>query len=243
MSWASQFANLLYPPACPLCRVPLPDSRETSPPICEPCAQGLERVGVPVCVRCGVGLPGAFDARACCQACRMHPRAFELARAPWRYGGTGQALIRQFKYHQRWRLGRWLAAHMAATAQAAVPLDEIAAVVPVPLHWAARRLRGSNPAEELAVLVAQALQKPCLPRALRRQRWTPSQTRLSWRQRQRNVRGAFTARSSLIDGGSLLLIDDVLTSGATAGACAQALKDAGARQVFVVTAARTPRFE
>ena len=240
MSWASRLAHLLYPPACPLCHAALPDSPATQPPICARCAEGLARVGRPLCVQCGVGLPGAFDALAWCQACRAHPRAFERARAAWRYSGTGSAVVRQFKYHQRWRLGRWLAADMAATAQASLPVEEMTGIVPVPLHWAARRLRGGDPAKTLAVLVGHALGKPCWPRALRRRRWTPSQTRLSWRQRQRNVRGAFAADARLVRGRSLLLVDDVLTSGATAEACTEALIRAGARRVFVLTAARTP---
>jgi ComF family protein len=151
-----------------------------------------------------------------------------------------EELVRQFKYHRRWRIGRWLAEHMVLTAQRSLPLDEVAAVLPVPLHWLKRQLRGTNPSEELATTVAQSLKKPCLLHALRRSRWTKTQTHLSWRKRARNVQEAFVARARVVRDRHLLLIDDVLTSGATANACALALKQAGARRIFVLTAARTP---
>jgi ComF family protein len=187
-----------------------------------------------------VELRGAFDAAMDCASCRVAPRAFELARAPWRYAGSVQTAVRRFKYRRRWRLGHWLADGMAQTAREALPLEDVSAVVPVPLHWLKRRLGGCNPAEDLARPLARALGKPCLPRALVRTRWTTTQTRLSWHERTRNVREAFTAFPGDVRSRTVLLVDDVLTSGATANACALALKQAGARAVFVLTAARTP---
>ena len=127
---------------------------------------------------------------------------------------------------------------MAVTAQRAFPLEEIDAVMPVPLHWVKQRLRGFNPSEQLARQIADALGRPYRPKILRRTRWTAAQTRLPHRRRFGNVRQAFAASSS--PPGGVLLIDDVLTSGATADACATALKKAGAAKVFVLTAARTP---
>jgi ComF family protein len=195
----------------------------------------------PVCARCGVTLQGAFDAVLTCAACRQHPLAYEMARAPLVYAGTAQAAVRAFKYHWRWRIGRWLADEMAATARAMLPIEDIQAVVPVPLHWLKRRLRGADAPTYLAARVCRALEKPCLPAALRKRRWTGGQTRRRGADRFRNVRGAFVGRRRHVEGRTVLLIDDVLTSGATADACASALKDAGASAVFVLTAARTPR--
>ncbi len=241
--------NLLYPPACVLCElslpltpgVPPPSSGNRQRPICEACLNAMPRSEAPVCLRCGVDLSGAFDAKVLCALCRRRPLAFDMARAPWRYGGTAQEAIRHFKYDHRWRLGAWLADAMAATARASLPLDRVDLVIPVPLHWLKRRLRGFNPAERLASHVAHACEKPCAPRALRRQRWTRTQTRLGWGARFHNVRAAFTAQPSCVRQRSVLLVDDVLTSGATVHACATALRAAGARAVFVLTAARTPR--
>jgi ComF family protein len=148
--------------------------------------------------------------------------------------------IRAFKYHRRWRLGVWLADAMVATARESLPLERVDVIVPVPLHWFKRRLKGFNPSDQLAWAVSKACGRPCALRALRRRRWTSSQTRLGWQARFRNVRTAFTAKESLVRARTVLLIDDVLTSGATAHACATALRAAGARAVFVLTAARTP---
>jgi ComF family protein len=191
-------------------------------------------------VACGIEIPGAFDAVTRCPACLRRPPAFEGARSPWRYEGPAQDAVRQFKYHRRWRLGRWLADTMAACAREAFPVQDVDLVLPVPLHWLTRRLRGFPATELLARGVADALERPWVPRALRRRRWTPTQTRLAWAARFRNVRGAFAADRALVRGRRILLVDDVLTSGATADACARTLKTAGAERVFVLTAARTP---
>ena len=241
-------ANLLYPPACLLCHASLqplhgcsgaPDDASRGL-LCEGCRSAIIRSRPPVCLCCGVTLPGAYDAAVRCGACRSSPPIFEKARAPWQYAGPMKEAIRQFKYHRRWRLGRWVAQTMIATARASFPLDEIDAVVPVPLHGLKRRFKGFNPAEHLAAPLAKWLRAPCLPGALRRIRWTASQTRLTETERIRNVRAAFAARRRALRGGAVLLVDDVLTSGATANACAAALKAAGVPHVFVLTAARTP---
>jgi len=166
--------------------------------------------------------------------------AFDGARSPWWYGGSVRDAIQQFKYSRRWRIGQTLAAEMAMAAASALPLDEVDAVLPVPLHWLKGRFKGFRPPAYLAQIISSLLNKPYLSSALRRARWTATQTSLGWRERFRNVDRAFTARSPLVDGRSILLIDDVLTSGATADACARALKAAGARRVFLLTAARTP---
>lgn len=234
MSFASQLLDLLYPPVCLLC-----GSRASGgAPLCAACAEALPRSRPPVCDRCGVPLPAQPEPEAVCRRCREASLAFDLARSPWQFAGPMQDAVHAFKYRRRRRLGRWLAEGMAATAKAAFPIDGIDAVVPVPQHWAARHLRGFDPAAELSRAVASALGKPLLP-ALRRVRRTASQTRLTWEQRQANVRAAFAGRR-LPAGSAYLLVDDVLTSGATAHACAAALRASGAGRVFVLTAARTP---
>lgn len=238
---AHRFINLLYPPACLLCQTPLPadaDSHGEPALLCQACRGLMPRVGPPVCARCGLGLPGAFDADVTCASCRKRMPAFEMARAPWSYAGAAQDAVQQFKYRRRWRLGRWLASAMTDQARTVFPLDKVDAVVPVPSHWLKRRLQGFSAAEALALAVARSLQLPYAPQALRRRRWTATQTRLGWQERARNVQGAFTAAECRHR--SVLLVDDVLTSGATAGACAAALKAGGAARVFVLTAARTP---
>lgn len=233
--------NLFYPPTCPLCHArPADPPRSPRHGPCEACCRAMPRNGPPACRRCGMALRGAFDAALQCRTCRRRPRAFERAHAPFRYAGTARMALRRFKYGRRQHLGRWLADRMTRTAQTEFPLQDISLILPVPLHWLKRRLRGWNPAEFLADEVARSLEKPCQPHALRRRRWTAAQTRLSRRRRLGNVQAAFTARPALVRDRDILLIDDVLTSGATADACARTLRTAGARRVFVLAAARTP---
>ena len=244
MSLVGTLANLLYPPACLLCRAPLPSRESHDHPsagaLCSACCRRMPRIDPPVCPRCGLGLRGAFDAQWLCATCQTEPLSFDLARAPWWYHGPAQEAICQFKYSRRWRLGDSLAQDMAAVARASLPLETVDAILPVPLHWLKHRLKGFHPPAYLAAALARGLDKPYLASALHRTRWTRTQTALRGRERFRNVEGAFRARPALIAERTVLLVDDVLTSGATANACARTLKAAGARRVFLLTAARTP---
>ncbi len=163
-----------------------------------------------------------------------------MARAPWQYTGLTQEAVHQFKYAHHWRVGAWLADTMVELARATLPLQTITAVMPVPRHWLKARLSGWTPTAQLALHVARALQKPYNARVLRPTRWTATQTRLNWAQRARNTEDAFRCSAPLRAGSAVLLVDDVLTSGATAHACASTLKQAGAGAVYVLTAAHTP---
>ena len=229
---------LLYPPACLLCHGTV---TEEAAVLCERCRSALPAVAKPGCPRCGLSLSAAYDACVTCAACRRRPPAFDHAAAVWEYRDTGATLIRQIKQQRRWRLSRWAAQQLATTADTALPLTEINAVVAVPHHRLTRWLRGYDPAELLARDVAHRVRKPYLSHALRQIKWTQQQHRLpSKAARFRNVRRAFAASRRLVDRQAILLIDDVMTSRATAHACAAALKASGARAVYVVTAARTP---
>ena len=135
---------------------------------------------------------------------------------------------------------RPLSSTLSTYVEFAVPHDEMFdAVVPVPLHWRKRWSRGFNQAELLARPIAKRRQIPVL-RALRRKRSTEVQATLAVAGRRRNVQGAFEARLN-VAGKRILLVDDVMTTGATASACAMALKRAGAKSVSLVTVARVDR--
>ena len=235
--FASPFMNLLYPPTCVLCdcRLGAPE-----PCVCDACERAMPRLVPPVCQRCGVSLPGAYDALLVCHACRAQPPPFQDARAPFLYTGLVRNAIHAFKYHGHRRVGAWLAqamAHKHATGSTEPRYDLLASV---PMHWVKRRLKGMNPAAWLAQAVSRQLQLPHEARALRRTRWTATQTRLSRTQRARNVAGAFRASPLAVNRCRVLLIDDVFTTGATARACATALQEAGAHHVSVLTAAIAP---
>lgn len=186
-----------------------------------------------------------------CRPCRMTPPDFECAVANGLYAGTLRSLLHLLKYDGLQpiadRLGAMLAEHVAA-------IDELPGkmlVVPVPLYRGKRRERGFNQSELLARAVCHTMRRlrpewsgEIGPGILDRQRDTRSQAELSIAQRRRNLRGVFSVpKPEWVRGRDVLLIDDIYTTGATARACSQALKKAGAASVRVATVARAQRQE
>ncbi len=168
--------------------------------------------------------------------CRNGRRGFDEAFCYGAYEGTLRKLIHLFKYSGMRGLEKPLGALLAA----ALPGDrQFDAVVPVPLHWRRRWQRGFNQSELLGKIIARRRGIPLI-RALRRCSATRAQAGLSNAQRRENVAGAFRARRRLA-GLRILLVDDVMTTGATVGACAQALKKSGAKSVSVLSLARVDR--
>jgi ComF family protein len=217
--------DLLYPPRCAACGEPAPDG---AAPFCPTCADAVEPVP-PGCGRCG--LPGPDPV---CGACHAAPPAFAAVAAGGLYGGPLADAVRALKYGGRPAvarpLGRWLAAR--------VPLPPGARVVALPLARGRRIARGYDQAARLAAHLARAAGRPLLAGALRRVRETPPQVGRSRAGRVRNVAGAFAAGPRPVAGLDVVLVDDVVTTGATADAAAAALLAAGARSVTVVALAR-----
>ena len=227
--------DLVLPPSCLACDAPV----SAAGGLCPDCWSRISFIGRPCCARCG--LPFAIEAApdAICGDCARVPPVFDRARAAFLYEGAGRQLILAFKMADR----SWLAPRLAAWLQrAAAPLlPEADVVVPVPLHRWRLLARRFNQAAVLARLVAREADAIMVPDLLVRTRRTATQTRLSRPERRRNVRGAFAVRRSrlsLVAGRSVLLVDDVMTTGATVSACARALRRAGAARVDVATLAR-----
>lgn len=225
-SFASALLDLLYPPRCAACRELLASSADE--PFCPTCREAIDPVP-PGCARCG--LPGPDPV---CGACLAAPPAFASCRAGALFGGPLADAVHALKYGDRPALARPLGAWLAAGAA----WPEGAAVVAVPLGRKRRLARGYDQAQLLARAVARARRAPFLPAALRRSRETVPQVGRSREERLRNVRGAFAAERRLVEGRALVLVDDVVTTGATAGACSEALLAAGAREVHVYALAR-----
>ncbi|MGA7524959.1 MAG: double zinc ribbon domain-containing protein [Acidobacteriaceae bacterium] len=244
-------SSVLFPSDCRVCGLPL--ARFSLLPLCSSCWNDLPVQSAPLCVRCGEAL--SFDASglgqdpALCRPCRVTPPDFEKAVAHGVYRGTLRSLIHLLKYDGLEPLARRLGAQLAQRILEIPSLPGSLVVVPVPLYRRKRRERGFNQAERLAQAAIRELgrRRPALhvrleAGLLERQRATESQAGLSPHQRRANVRGAFfVPRPAAVQGRDILLIDDIYTTGATARACATALKRAGAAHVWVATLARAQK--
>jgi len=228
----------------------------TRVPVCNSCWQNLPQQSGLLCATCGESLGVSdfgerSDKELLCRVCRLVPPAFERAFAHGLYRGTLRSLLHLLKYEGLEPLARRLGALMAAQLSGLADLPAKMLVVPVPLFRAKRRQRGFNQAELLADGLLEAMRRirpdwegDPAARVLARQRATESQAGLSLSRRQRNLRGAFfVPNAELMRGRDVLLIDDIYTTGATARACSQALKRAGAARVWVATVARAQRHE
>jgi ComF family protein len=224
---------VLVAPVCAACAKPL--DAPTRGAVCGCCWARIVPLTPPLCDACGDPLPTwRTSSLEClrCPRCRRRPGAVSIARAIGAYDGSLRDIVHALKYDGRRSLAAPLAARMRGAG--AEVLRDADLAVPVPLHRLRRLSRGFNQAADLARHLG-------LPTAavLRRTRATPSQTDLPAAKRHSNVRGAFAMRRrARVAGLSIVLVDDVSTTGATLDACARVLKDAGARDVRALTAAR-----
>lgn len=199
----------------------------------------LRFISHPVCQRCGTPFEIAVDEAQECGACLIRPPAYNRARAALEYGDVSRDLVLALKYQGRRDSLDLLAGWMAAAG--ADLLRETDLIVPVPLHYIRLVRRGFNQSVWLAASLSRAGGVPLGVDVLKRTRATPIQGGLSADGRRRNVQGAFqlrTGRAGKVKDQKILLVDDVLTTGATAEACSRALKRAGAVCVDVLTLAR-----
>ena len=230
---------MLFPDECRLCKRAL--NKWTRVPVCAECLQSPAPLQANYfCSCCNSPFINAYplDEHGVCAACRSGLRGFDTAASFGFYEGTLRGLIHLFKYSGMKPLARPLAEYL----ERALSVDDrFDVVVPVPLHWRKKMDRGFNQSELLAKYLAKRRQIPVM-NALRRKRTTAAQASLAIAGRRRNVAGAFTARPKAnLAGKRILLIDDVMTTGATASACAAALKRGGAKSVSLVTLARVDR--
>ena len=231
--------SLFFPDECRVCGETLYEV--TRIPVCRRCLKAPEPLNAEYfCVSCRTPFQNAFplDAEGRCALCRSGLRGFDAAYCFGGYEGVLRELIHLFKYGRIKTLARPLGDLLAA----ALPRDqEWHALVPVPLHWRRQWKRGFNQSELLAQAIARRTALPVV-KALRRVHATQTQAGLSNTNRRRNVAAAFRCRrAETVAGKKILLIDDVMTTGSTAAACALALKRAGARKVALLTVARVDR--
>lgn len=228
--------NLLFPPIqhCPLC-----GGWSTNGQICPGCLVWLEeRQAEHFCLRCGRPVNQGVK----CADCVAGEWPFEVSRAVGPYSGPLKQGVHRFKYHNYQHLAQPLGKLMVQRVWIDPHYRQVDVVVPVPMSPGKLRLRGYNQAKLLAAVVAAGLNKP-LVEALRKIADTAPQTGLDRTRRQQNLQGALV----LGDNGSIwkktvLLIDDVITTGSTISACAELLRQGGANRVLALTVAATPKY-
>jgi ComF family protein len=227
--------HLLYPGACHVCDVPLPPG---AGPFCPNCRGALTVDPHAQCPRCA-GTVGPFaQVSEGCPHCRSMSFPFDKVIRLGPYEGRLREVILRMKHSSGEPLAELVGETWAEFSEARLRALGADLVVPVPLHWRRRWWRGYNQSEALARPLARRLGWPCQPSGLRRIRNTPLQPSQSPLARLENVRGAFLARGRVLAGRTVLLVDDVLTTGGTASEAARALRRAGAKSVVVAVLAR-----
>jgi ComF family protein len=228
--------DLLYPRACSVCRRAADPAGHS---LCWDCRTNLLLIHEPFCIRCGFPAAGSIDHEYVCHQCTERKPAFDAARSVTRYEGTAREMIHAFKYRKAFWLEDNMCEMLAGGARIFFHPDEIDLVCGVPLYPRRKRERGFNQADLLARGLARQLGLNTSTKLLRRTRETESQTRLTADARLQNVRKAFEVdKKAEINDLNVLVIDDVMTTGATVSECARVLKQAGAASVHVLTLAR-----
>ena len=227
--------SLFYPPHCAAC------GSETGAGVhlCAACADKAVRIEPPFCRVCSQPFDGAITSEFTCANCDDRKFHFDCAVTRLLSRGVVREFVHRFKYgrefHLRHPLADWAAEALDDERIKARPFDFL---VPVPLHSARRREREFNQAEAIADLLARRTRAPVY-HALKRIRYTTTQTRLDRHERMENLRGAFRVRHpARVQNRHLLLVDDVFTTGSTVDECARVLRQAGAASVRALTVAR-----
>ena len=220
--------NSLLPQRCALCL----KTSGSAAPVCGPCLATLPRLPIKSCPRCADYSPSG----TLCGHCVISAPAFDRVISPYLYAEPADQLVHALKYGHQLRLAPWLGQQMLQViADSGLRYN---AIVPLPLHAARMKTRGFNQSMEIARPIARMLGIPLLKHAVTRIRDTAPQASLTREDRQHNIRGAFECTTDLAHQ-SILVIDDVLTTGSSADELARILKIHGAEDVTVATATRT----
>lgn len=233
--------DILLPRHCPVSRRPL--LADEPGPVAPEVLRAMAVCGPDYCSRCGAPQGPGVGVVAACDSCRAVRDGFGTTEitAVGRYTEPMRSMCKAMKFVNARDIARPLAAYLTQLLMDRGVAQQVDVVVPMPLHVLRRFERGCNQAELLAAPIARALAKPLLANAMRRTRGTERQARLSPLERRRNVDGVFVVRPAFVGTiaeTSVLLVDDVMTTGSTFAAAAQALKTAGAKAVYGAIAAR-----
>jgi ComF family protein len=227
--------DMLYPPLCLACTTVV----GTPGSLCPQCWRGMRFIARPYCERLGTPFAVDIGGPLLSPAAIADPPVFDKARAVAIHDGTARELVQRLKYNDRTELAPALAAMMAWAGAEVIASADV--ICPVPLHWTRAFRRRFNQSGLLARYIARLSARPLVADLVTRRKRTRQQVGLSRNQRRENLQGAFVVRPERkadVAGRRVLLIDDVLTTGATANAAARALLRAGATQVDILTFSR-----
>ena len=237
LGWVNAGLGLVYPEVCQVCGSARATVAERF--LCAGCLGKVKPIRPPYCSRCGLPYEGAITGTFECGNCREAGLEFAFARSAVVAGEEVLQVIHQYKYKRAYWFEPLLAEWLIRATEPELHIQSWHRLVPIPLYPAKEREREFNQAERLAKRLSRALGIPVDSSCVRRVRATESQTRLSREERHQNMHKAFEAkRGAGLEGQRLVLIDDVMTTGATTSACAKALRKAGAAEVCVWTVAR-----
>jgi ComF family protein len=229
--------DFVYPQSCPICQKSL---KKDENQICQDCRKTLAILPVPFCPYCG-----SFFAKGesiihhlCIGLNRPEDRRILAVRSLGRFDEIFQKLIHRLKYGKKIPLGEYLAKTLGQALEKSEIFTDCDLVIPVPLYRARYRERGFNQSQVLAEGISGVINVPLLKGVLRRKKNTKDQTYLNAKQRAENVKDAFIiAKPEMINGKKIILVDDVMTTGATLNECAGILLSAGAKSVLAATLA------
>jgi ComF family protein len=227
----NSFLGLLFPWSCPGCEnlLKFPEV------LCDVCESLLKNIRAPFCKRCGTPFPDFWRVKICAD-CHLHRPKVTAIRSAYDYEGLTAQMIKEAKYLRKGRYLRYFAEKLFVLARSEFP-NSIAAVVPVPLHRNRQWSRTFNQAEILAQGIAKLWGLPVW-NALHKMKVTHPQSSLSGSVRRMNLRNTFQFRDKRSNAKSVLLVDDVVTTGSTLNECARILKQNGVTRVYAVTIAR-----
>ena len=235
----SRGLDFVYPSICGLCSSELKGKRY----LCDDCSAQLPLVEEPMCAQCGECFDGQIDGTFTCPNCHKITFDFEFARAALRDSQITLKLVHEYKYLRQIHLSHDIARLTAIALEDPrfSPYLESGILVPVPLHWRRYKRRQFNQSEEIALSITQLRPELKTINALKRNRYTETQTRLSRSMRLKNLKGAFSVnkrQQQEITDQHIILVDDVFTTGSTANECSKTLLQAGASSVAVLTLLR-----
>lgn len=204
--------------------------------LCSKCWNRLHFISKPYCNMCGYIFSLTLESDQKCIKCIMNPKSYDIARSLFIFDENSKKIIHAFKYYDKTQLADFFA--NLIIQRYGIELADVDFIIPIPMHRLKRLVRMYNAAQILAKSVSNILGKPLLHNCLIKARWSVSQTSLKYKQRQQNIKGTLIIKNfdQLINR-TVLLVDDVKTTGATLNECAQLLKSHGVKVVKFVSIA------